>query len=43
MIEELTNPYFLLAFVAAPVMAVAWGWTLVWLHKRSIRNGSIDR
>ena len=36
MIEELTNPYFLLAFVVAPALAVAFGWLLVLVHERSL-------
>jgi hypothetical protein len=36
MIEELTNPYYLLAFVVAPALAVGFGWLLVFIHERSL-------
>jgi hypothetical protein len=36
MFDELTNPYFLLAFVVAPAAAVAFGWVLV--LERSLRK-----
>jgi hypothetical protein len=37
-IEALTDPYFLLAFVVAPAAAVAFGWVLVLVHERSLRK-----
>jgi hypothetical protein len=43
MIEQLTDPLFIMAFGVAPLSAVGWGLLLVWLHKRSIRKGTIDR
>ena len=36
MIEELTNPYFLLAFVVTPAVVVIFGWVLVAIHERSL-------
>ena len=36
MMQELTNPYFLLAFVVAPALVVAFGWLLVLIHERSL-------
>ncbi|MBA3516762.1 MAG: hypothetical protein H0T75_03780 [Rhizobiales bacterium] len=36
MMQEPTNPYFLLAFVVAPLVAIGFGWVLVLVHERSL-------
>ena len=36
--EELSNPYFLLAFVITPAVVVAFGWLLVLIHERDLRK-----
>ena len=36
MMEQLTNPYFLFAFVAMPVIVVLIGYVAVRLHERSL-------
>lgn len=33
--QELTTPYFLLAFVVAPLVAIGFGWVLMLNHERS--------
>lgn len=38
MIEELTNPYFLLAFVVAPLAAVGFGLVLTLIHEHDMRK-----
>lgn len=38
MMEELSNPYFLLAFVVAPAVVVAFGWVIVMIHERSLHR-----
>lgn len=34
--QELTTPYFLLAFVVAPLVAIGFGRVLVLIHERSL-------
>jgi hypothetical protein len=41
MIQALTSPHFLLAFVVAPLAAVGWDCLLARLDQRPIRNGTI--
>ena len=36
MIEQLTNPYYLLAFVFTPALAILLGYVSVRLHERSL-------
>jgi hypothetical protein len=36
MIDELMNPYYLLAFVVAPALAIGFGWVLLLVHERSL-------
>jgi hypothetical protein len=36
MIEELTNPYYLLAFVITPALVILLGYVSVRLHERSL-------
>jgi hypothetical protein len=36
MIEELTNPHYLLAFVITPAAVILIAFVGVWLHERSL-------
>ena len=38
MIEELSNPYYILAFVITPLVAVGYGLVLVLIHERDLRK-----
>lgn len=38
MLDELSNPYFILAFIVMPTLVVALGWGAVLLHEWADRR-----